>query len=284
MSGALGFLRQLARSPIGLVGLVGVAFFLTFALIVPMFVPVQDAPDVTSIYQPPSFPAHPLGTDNQGRDVFNQMIHGGRDILIVALLAALLSTLIAVTFGSLAATIGGRLDQLILGVTDVFLTIPTLIVLIVIAAIARPTSFLVLAVILALLQWAYLLRAIRAQILSLKERDFVEAARSLDLGLFHIIFKEMLPNMRSYIVIHFVIAMKNAIYAQAGLVFLGLVPISGQNWGIMLYVAQVQGALFFRDSLWYILSPILAISLFQFSLVSLARGLEEIFNPRLRSA
>jgi peptide/nickel transport system permease protein len=284
VSGALGFFRQLARSPIGLVGLVGVAFFFTFALIVPMFVPVQDQPDVSAIYQPPSFPAHPLGTDNQGRDVFNQMIHGGRDILVVALLAALLSTLIAVTFGSLAATVGGRLDQIILGITDVFLTIPTLIVLIVIAAILRPTSFLVLAAILALLQWAYLLRAIRAQILSLKERDFVEAARSLDLGLFHIIFKEMLPNMRSYIVIHFVIAMKNAIYAQAGLVFLGLVPISGQNWGIMLYVAQVQGALFFRDSLWYILSPILAISLFQFSLVSLARGLEEIFNPRLRSA
>ena len=283
MRGALGFFPQLARSPIGLVGLVGVAFFMTFALIVPLFVPVQDSPDVTAIYLPPSFPAHPLGTDNQGRDVFNQMIHGGRDILVVALLAALLSTLIAVSFGSLAATIGGRLDQLILAITDVFLTIPTLIVLIVIAAILRPTSFLVLAVLLAFLQWAYLLRAIRAQILSLKERDFVEAARSLDLGLFHIIFREMLPNMRSYIVIHFVIAMKNAIYAQAGLVFLGLVPISGQNWGIMLYVAQVQGALFFRDSLWYILSPILAISLFQFSLVSLARGLEEIFNPRLRS-
>lgn len=284
MSGILGFFRQLSKTPVGLVGLAGVTFFFTFAFIVPLFVPVLDSPDVSAIYQPPSFPAHPLGTDNQGRDVFNQMIHGGREILLVALLAALFSTLIAITFGSLAATLGGKVDAVILAITDVALTIPTLIVLIVVAAVVRPSSFLVLAVILALLQWAYLLRAVRAQILSLKERDFVEAARSLDLGLYHIIFKEMLPNMRSYVAIHFVIAMTNAIYAQAAIVLLGLVPIAGRNWGIMLYNAQNQGALYFRDSLWYILSPILAIAFFQFFLVSLARGLEEMFNPRLRSS
>ncbi len=284
MSGALDFFSQLAKKPTGIAGFAGVTFFFLMALVVPLFVPVLDTPDVSAIYQPPSFPGHPLGTDNQGRDIFNQMIHGGRDILLVALIAALFSTLIAVTFGSLAATLGGRVDQVILAITDVVLTIPTLIVLIVIAAVARPSSFWMLAIILALLQWASLLRAIRAQILSLKERDFVEAARSLDLGLFHIIFKEMLPNMRSYIVIHFIIAMTNAIYAQAAIVLLGLVPIAGQNWGVMLYNAQVQGALYFKDSLWYILSPILAIALFQLSLVLFAGALEEMFNPRLRSA
>lgn len=284
MSGALDFFSQLSKKPTGIVGFAGVTFFFLMALVVPLFVPVLDTPDVSAIYLPPSFPGHPLGTDNQGRDVFNQMIHGGRDILLVALIAALFSTLIAVTFGSLAATLGGRVDQVILAITDVVLTIPTLIVLIVIAAVARPSSFWMLAIILALLQWASLLRAIRAQILSLKERDFVEAARSLDLGLFHIIFKEMLPNMRSYIVIHFIIAMTNAIYAQAAIVLLGLVPVAGQNWGVMLYNAQVQGALYFKDSLWYILSPILAIALFQLSLVLFAGALEEMFNPRLRSA
>lgn len=284
MRGVAGFFRQLSKSPIAVVGFVGVTFFFVSAFILPLFVPVMDTPDVLAIYSPPSWPAHPLGTDNQGRDVFNQMIHGGQEILLVAFLAALISTLIAVTFGSLAATIGGKVDAVILAITDVALTIPTLIVLIVVAAVVRPSSFLVLAVILALLAWAHLLRAVRAQVLSLKERDFVEAARSLDLGLYHIIFKEMLPNMRSYIAIHFVIAMTNAIYAQAAIVLLGLVPIAGKNWGIMLYNAQNQGALFFKDSLWYILSPILAIAIFQFSLVSLARGLEEIFNPRLRSS
>jgi len=90
--------------------------------------------------------------------------------------------------------------------------------------------------------------------------------------------------MRSYIVIHFILSMTEAMYAQVGIILLGLVPISGSNWGIMLYFAQGQGALFYRDSLWYILSPILAISLVQLSLASFASALEDIFNPRLRGS
>jgi peptide/nickel transport system permease protein len=275
--------RLLLRRPVGVIGLGGVVFFILLAYVVPLLVPVKDLPDVTSVYQPPS-PAHLLGTDYQGRDVLNQIIHGGADILSVAFLAAFLSTAIAVTFGSLSATLGGRVDTATLAITDVVLTIPQLVVLIVVAAILRPTNFLLMAVILALLQWASLLRQVRAQILSLKERDYVEAARSLDLGTFHVIFREMLPNMTSYIVIHFILAVTQAIYAQVGLIILGLVPLSGENWAIMLYFARDQGALYFRDSLWYILSPILAIVLFQLSLVSLASALEDIFNPRLRTA
>jgi peptide/nickel transport system permease protein len=260
-----------------------VVFFVLMAFVVPFFVPLQDTPNIREIYQTPSL-GHPLGTDFQGRDTLNQIVYGGRDILTVGFLAALFSTVLAITFGALAATLGGRVDSIILGITDVALTIPQLILLIVVAAILRPSGFLILAIILALLQWPSLLRQVRAQVLSLKERDYVEAARSLDLGLFHIIFREMLPNMRSYIVIHFILAMTQAIYTQAAIIFLGLVPLSGQNWAIMLYFADSQGALFFRDSFWYILSPILAIALFQLSLVSLASALEDIFNPRLRSA
>jgi peptide/nickel transport system permease protein len=118
----------------------------------------------------------------------------------------------------------------------------------------------------------------------LKEREFVEAAQALDLGLGHIIFAEILPNMRSYIAISFILAMTQAIYAQAGLIFLGLVPLSGTNWGVMINLAWTRGAIFFRDSLPYILSPVLAIALFQLSLVSLASALEDIFNPRLRNS
>jgi peptide/nickel transport system permease protein len=273
LANVVGFLRLLSKKPIGLLGLVGVLFFLFLAYIAPIFVPLQDAVDVTAIYAKPSW-EHPLGTDFQGRDVVNQIVYGGRDIITTAILAALFSTLIAITFGSVAATVGGRIDALILAITDVALTIPSLILLIVVAAIFRPTSFFALAV---------LLRQIRAQVLSLRERDFVEAARSLDLGLFHIIFREMLPNMRSYIVIHFIIAMTLAIYAQAAIMFLGLVPLSGKNWAIMLYFAYNQGALFFKDSFFYLMGPIMAIALFQLSLVWLASGLEDVFNPRLRS-
>ena len=282
VSAVIEFLRVLSRKPVGLAGLFGVVFFLALAYLAPLVVPLQDRVDVTAIYSAPSF-GHPLGTDYQGRDVLNQIVYGGQDIITTAILAALFSTLIAITFGAIAATLGGRADVLILAITDVALTIPQLVLLIVIAAIFRPTSFISLAIILALLQWPALLRQIRAQVLSLKERDFVEAARSLDLGLLHIVFREMLPNMRSYIAINFIIAMTYAIYAQTAIVFLGLVPLSGKSWAIMLYFAYNQGALFFKDSFFYLMGPIMAIALFQLSLVWLASGLEDVFNPRLRS-
>jgi peptide/nickel transport system permease protein len=283
IAGAVEFLRLLAKRPVGLAGFIGIVFFVLMAFVAPLFVELQNTPNVAEVYKSPSL-THPLGTDFQGRDVLNQIVYGGKDILSVAFLAALFSTTLAVSFGALAATMGGRVDAAVLTITDVALTIPQIVLLIVVAAIVRPSGFLVLAVILALLQWPSLLRQVRAQVLSLKERDYVEAARSLDLGLFHIIFREMLPNMRSYIAIHFILAMTQAIYAQATIIFLGLVPLTGQNWGIMLAFANDQGAIFFRDSIWYILSPILAIALFQLSLVSFASALEDIFNPRLRSA
>ena len=282
LANTLEFLRVMSRRPVGLVGLAGVTFFLFLAFVAPLFVPLQDQVDVSAIYARPSF-THPLGADYQGRDVVNQIVYGGGDIITTAVLAAFFSTLIAITFGGVAATTGGRVDAAIMAITDVALTIPQLILLIVVAAVFRPSSFFALAVILALLQWPALLRQIRAQVLSLRERDFVEAARSLDLGLLHIVFREMLPNMRSYIAIQFIIAMTYAIYAQAAIMFLGLVPLSGKNWAIMLYFAYNQGALFFKDSFFYLMGPIMAIALFQLSLVWLASGLEEIFNPRLRS-
>jgi peptide/nickel transport system permease protein len=278
-----GFLRLLATRPVGLAGFIGVVFFLLLAFVAPIFVPLTNDPSFVEIYETPSA-AHPLGTDFQGKDVLNQIVYGGRDILTVAILAAFFSTFIAITFGAIAATVGGRLDTAILAITDVTLTIPKLILLIAVAAILRPTSFVFLAIILGLLQWSSLLRQVRAQVLSLKERDYVEAARSLDLGLPHIVFREILPSMRSYIVIHFILAMTEAMYAQVGIILLGLVPLSGSNWGIMLYFAQGQGALFFKDSIWYILSPIVAIALVQLSLTSFATALEDIFNPRLRGA
>ena len=283
LGGAVETLRLIARRPLGLIGLIGVIGFLFLAFVLPFFIPYNDFVDVKSIYQPPSM-EHPLGTDSSGRDVWVQIVHGGKDILIVGLIASLLSTLIAVTFGSLAATLGGKVDTVIIALTDVWLTIPHLPLLVVAAAVLKLDNLLYVAFILAVLGWPGLLRQIRAQVLSLKERDYVEAARSLDLGLGHIIFREILPSMRSFIVIHFIQGMTGAIYGVAGLLLLGLLPLSGQNWGLMLNFAFVRGAIFFKDSIWYILSPILAIVLFQLCLVWLASALDDIFNPRLRGS
>jgi peptide/nickel transport system permease protein len=283
VAGALEFLRLLAQRPSGLIGFIGIVFFLVLAFIAPIFIQAQVDSDVNSIYQTPSL-QHFLGTDNSGRDVLNQIVQGGKEILSVALITAFITTTIAVSVGSFSALVGGKVDAALVGLADILLTVPQLIVLIVISALARPTNFLALALVLSLLGWAGLMRAVRAQVLTLKERDYVEAARSLDLGLVHIVFREILPNMRSYIVIHFVQAVTGAIYAQVALIVLGLVPFSGKNWALMLYFANTQGAFYFKDAFWFVFSPILAIILLQLSLVLFVNALEDIFNPRLRSS
>ena len=207
----------------------------------------------------------------------------GANVLIVAFVAGAISTFIAVVLGSLSALAGGRLDSGLMGVADIFLTIPTLPLLIVLAGLFKFNNILILALILGLLSWPSLSRAIRAQVLSLRERDFVESARALDLGTGHIITREIMPNMASYLVVSLIFAMTAAVYAQVGLVFLGLVPLSGTNWGVMLQLAWTKGAIFYPKALWYIMGPVLAIALFQLSLVFMTRSLEEVFNPRLRT-
>ena len=277
----LQFFRAMAQSKAGFAGFLGVVFFVLLAFVGPLFTPDRLATDLTRIYEPPSL-AHPFGTDYEGRDVFVQIVNGGRSIMIVGALAALLSTLIAITFGALAAYLGGAVDSAVMMLTDVVLTVPQLPLLAVLAAFVTLDSPWLLAVLIALLAWPTLLRAVRAQVLSLKEREYVEAARALDLGTPRILFAEILPNMASYIAMSFTIGMTTAIYAQVGLYFLGLAPLGGDNWGIMLNHAWVRGAIFFKDSLMYILAPVLAISLLQLSMVTMTRSLEDVFNPRLR--
>jgi peptide/nickel transport system permease protein len=273
-------LRFLMDDKIGFAGFIIFGFFVLLAIFGPMLMP-SDKVDVTAIYAPPSWD-HPLGTDSSGHDVLIQVVRGARSVLAVGALAAIISTAIAVSVGALAALVGGWLDSVVLTVTDVVLTVPYIVLLGVLAAYVQLDSPYLLALVIAAVAWPTLLRAVRAQVLSLKEREYIEAARTLDLGTRHILFREVLPNMASYIAINFVIAMTSAIYGQLILYFFGLVPLSGDNWGLMINIAYTRGAIFFKDSLWYILSPIVAISLLQLSLVMISRSLEDVFNPRLR--
>jgi peptide/nickel transport system permease protein len=148
LASTVDFMRLMSRKRLGTIGLVGVVFFAILAYIVPFFVPVQDTVDVTAIYQLPSA-AHPLGTDSSGRDVFNQIVHGGRDILTVGFIAGFFSTLIAVSFGSLAAVVGGKLDSLIAGAADFWLTIPHIPIIVLLGSILKFDSIFVIAAFLA---------------------------------------------------------------------------------------------------------------------------------------
>jgi peptide/nickel transport system permease protein len=162
------------------------------------------------------------------------------------------------------------------------LTIPQLPLLAVLAGVLRLNSKFAVAALIGALFWPTLMRAIRAQVLSLKERDYVESARALGLGTPHIVFREIAPNMAGYIAINFTLAVTASMYAVVGLTLLGLVPLSENNWGVMINLAWTRGAIFSKDSVFYIMAPIAAIVLFTLGLVAMNRSLTEVFDPRLR--
>ena len=281
LASTIRVLRLMARNKVGFVGFVIAMIITVGSFITPIAIPFSPIGSTEMIYVTPSW-AHLLGTDYEGRDVLVQVLRGGTDVVTVGFLTALITTVIAVTFGALSGFAGGRVDWTITGLADVVLTIPTLPLFIAISGLVNLSSAWQLAILIALVSWPLLLRAVRSQVLSLKQRDYVEAARALDLGTWHIIFREILPNMMSYIVINFVLTATAAIYLSVTLVFLGLVPLSESNWGVMLNLANVRGAVFLPNALPYILGPTAAIVLLQFCLVLTLRSLDEVFDPRLR--
>ena len=277
---AEGMLAQLTRSPSGFAGLILVVLVVGMAFICPLFVS-QPVSNVELAWDGLSS-AHILGTNGAGQDILRMVVLGGRTVIFVGFGAAAITTVIAVAVGSLAAYFRGRFDAIMLQITDIVLTIPQIILLAVLGAFFQLNSPVALAALIGLFTWPVLMRSIRAQVLSLKEREFVEAARLLDLGTARVVFGEIVPNMASYILINFIIAITNAIYALVGLYLLGLAPMSGNNWGIMINDAWTSGAMFNPLAITYIIAPVAMIVLLQLGLIMLSRSLEEILNPRLR--
>jgi peptide/nickel transport system permease protein len=281
--------RMLLRNKSGFIGFLGVMFFIIVSVFGPLFVPYEGQPQfsrrqpgATSLFQGPS-PQFPLGLDWQGRSVLSHIVNGGQTLIITSVVAGLMATAIAVLLGSLAGLLGGIVDQIFSAISNFILTIPQTPLLLVLAGLLTLNSNFVLALLFALLNWPGLMRAIRAQVLSLRERDYVEAARSLDLGTWHIISQEVFPNMISYIAVNLIFSIRAAMYNLVLLVILGLVPLKEPDWGIMIYMGRQQGALFNPSASAMLMAPIIAIALFQLCLVLFSRSLEEIFNPRLRS-
>jgi peptide/nickel transport system permease protein len=275
--------KILSRNTMGLVGFIIVVSIVLLSFVGPLIWPAEQSANVDDINAGVSL-KHPLGADFQGQDNLIKIINGGRDIVVIAFLTGILATLIAVVVGSASAFIGGRTDDVVMGLVNIWLTIPKFPLLAVMATVLKLNDVVTLSILMALLDWPALSRQIRSQVLSLKRRDYIEAAVMVDLGTPNIIFRELLPNMMSYIAIATINTMTFAIYQQTGLVFLGIVPYSGANWGVMISAAERRGVLFNPQAMWSILAPMGAIVLFQLGLVSFARSLDEIFNPRLRTS
>jgi len=286
--GIRGTLRALLRNKAGFLGFLGVMFFVVMTTLGPLVVPYEGDPHLDrlrpgarSLFAPPSL-EHPLGLDVKGRDVLSHIVHGGGPLIMTALQAGILTTIVAVALGAAAGLLGGVTDQLISAVGNFILTIPQFPLLLVLATIITFDSRLGMALLLAALNWPTLMRAVRAQVMSLKSRDYVEAAFALDLGLWHITTREVLPNMISYIVVNMIFTIRSAMYFIIALMFLGLVPLAEPDWGMMIFIGKQQGSLSNPEAAWMLLAPVMAIALFQLSLVLFTRSLEEVFNPRLR--
>jgi len=275
--------KILSHNKIGMFGFVTALLIVLLSFLGPYVWPPEDSANIADINQGVSA-KHWLGTDFQGQDNLRKIINGGKDMVTVAFLTGLLATIFGVVVGSFSAFVGGNVDSVLMEFVNIWLTIPKIPLLAVAATVIKLGDPITFSLLLAFLDWPSLSRQVRSQVLSLKQRDYIEAATMLDLGTRDIIFNELLPNMMSYIVISMIGTMTSAIYQQTSLVFLGIVPYSGSNWGVMITAAQARGVLFNQQAMWSILAPIGAIVLFQLSLVTFARSLEEVFNPRLRTS
>lgn len=267
------------HSKTGFFGFLILAAIVLLSVTAPVIFPLDTVSDPGNIFRPPGA-VHWLGTDHLGRDIWAQVANGGRELLVMALITAMLGMFIGVVLGAFSAIIGGKLDEILLMLADIWLSIPRLPLLVVISAFIKLNA-ITFAVILAILSWAGLYRTIRSEVLSLKERDFIEAAFMQDLSTTHIVFKEITPNLMGFIAVNFTLLMRSSIYSQVGLVFLGILPLD-QNWGVMINQAWTQGVIYNTDSILYILSPTIMICLLIIALVWVGKSLENVFNPAIR--
>ncbi|MEU7742511.1 MULTISPECIES: ABC transporter permease [unclassified Nonomuraea] len=278
----LGVWRVMKRKPSRLAGVIIIAGFAFMGAFGPMFYPDQLPGDTNAITQAPSW-AHWFGTDPQGRDVLALVITGSRYVLLSAAVTAVITVVFGTTLGLFSGFKRGRWDSVLMRITDMKLTIPGLPLLLVLAMVWKFGSPIQMGLVLGLLGWGGVARAVRAQTLSLRERGFIEAARGLGLSTRHIISKELLPSMAPYIAMNMLIAVTGAVYAQVGLFFLGVLPYEANNWGVMLNLAVFQaGAMITPNALGYLLGPLLAILLLTLGIVLVVDAMDEIFNPRLR--
>lgn len=278
----LGSAFAMFRNGKSITGLVILGVFVIMAVFAPVitkFDPLEK--DFQALRQPPSG-THWLGTTHMGEDVFSQIVYGTRGVLIVGFAAGIIATIIAIAIGVTAGYISGWKSESLSALTNVFLVIPGLPLMIIITSQQDNPSLFLVAAVLALTGWAWGGRVLRAQTMSLRNRDFVQAARANGEPLWRIITVEMLPNLMAIIASSFVGTVTAAILGLTTLAFIGVIPITNLNWGTILFWAQQNGA--FPNFWWWYVPAGLAIALLGVALSLINFGIDEYVNPRLRSA
>lgn len=269
------------RFPKLMVGITIILVYVVIAGLANVLVPY----DPSYIYKvPPDLPPsleHPLGTDTLGRDVAAQLIYCLRNSLMIGALAGSLAALIGIFIGFISGYNGGLVDSALSTLINVFLVIPLWPFLMVITSYVTFVSIPIMALLLAVFSWPWSARTLRSQVMSLKQRDFIDLARLTNLNSFEICFEELLPGMLPYIGVGFVFAISGAMLAEVGLEIVGVGPRNLSTLGLMLYLAQQRAALV-RGIWWWVFPPIILLVSIFVSLQLVNMGLDEMFNPRLK--
>jgi peptide/nickel transport system permease protein len=273
--------RAFARDPLAIISLVIILLFVIGAVFAPLLTPYPDqglgVPNLEEKFSPPSV-KHPLGTDVMGRDVLARVLFGGRSSLSIGILVVTIAMLLGVPLGAIAGYYGGRVDNLIMRITDIFLAFPPLLLAIAIAA-ALGASYVNSMIAIAITWWPWYARLVRAQTLSLKERHFIEAARGIGVSNFTIILPHILPNVMTPVLVQATMDIGSAILTGAMISFIGLgIRPPAADWGEMIS----SGRIYFIQRPWFAGAAGAAIFLVALSFNLLGDAFRDAADPRTR--
>lgn len=276
MRASLAFFRRFARNRPALFGAIALIVILLGASIGPLLYPVDPFEMVGRPFQLP-FGKFALGTDVAGRDLLAGILRGARVSLMIATVATAGAMIVGLLIGAIAGYYGGIVDNVLMAVTDFFLTIPSFVLAVVVVAIFQPSLATVTAAI-AVVSWPAVARLVRSEVLAQRDRDYVQACRAMGMSNVEIIFLQILPNALPPIVVVASLMVATAILTESGLSFLGLADPNVVSWGYMIGVAR--SAL--RTAWWMTAIPGVAILVTVLAINLIGEGLNDALNPRLR--
>lgn len=280
------YLKLIWRNRKSRIGLIITVFYILIAIFGQIIFSKTYSlpPSQKTIFMPPQLSNFYLifGTGPFAESILVQIIQGAKSVIEISFLAGLFATLIGIAVGIVAGYVGGVIDNILMGITDIVLTLPSLILIVIIASAFRTSNPIILAGILSITSWAGLARAVRSQVLVIRNSPITEVLKVLGLTRRYIIFREIVPTLGSYIAIHYIFNVESAVYAEVGLYYLGVLPYNPNNWGAMIQQALSYGAALGGKAVFYFLFPTLAIIGFMSGLILLSYGIDEIANPRIR--
>ncbi|WP_317175858.1 ABC transporter permease [Halomontanus rarus] len=226
---------------------------------------------------------YPLGTNQYGQGILASLVHATPAMWKMVLAGAVFATVIGTAIGTFAGYKGGLIDEVLTTITDIAMMLPGLPLVIVITAVWAPENPYLVGILVSINAWAGGARNLRSQVLTIREESYVEASRIMNVSTWNILQRDIIPQLLPLILINFVMAARGVIFNAVGLYFLGVLPFTTQNWGVMLNLAYESGAVTTPELLYTVIFPLVTIVLFSWGLIMVAQGLDRVVNVRIRA-